>query len=69
MGACMVSNLRARTIDLDLPDMSVPSIQVIRQNRNLQHKCMDECFSAQACQESFLCNVLHYSPRIKHYRV
>jgi hypothetical protein len=40
MGACMVSNLRARTIDLDLPDVSVPSIQVIGQNCNLQHQCI-----------------------------
>jgi hypothetical protein len=61
----MISNLLAWTIDLDLSNMSVPSIQVIRQNHNLQHKCMNERFSAQECHERLLCNGLHYSRTIK----
>jgi hypothetical protein len=63
----MITNLQAWAIDLDLSNMSVPSIQVIRQNRNLQHKCMNERFSAQECHERLLCNGLHYSRTIKQF--
>jgi hypothetical protein len=63
----MITNLRAWAIDLDLSNMSVPSIQVIRQNRNLQHKCMNERFSAQECHERLLCSGLRCSRTIKQF--
>jgi hypothetical protein len=47
MSAYTKSNLRSRPIYLDLSDMSVPPVQVVGQHRNLEHKCMYECFSAQ----------------------
>ena len=51
VAACKVFNLRSWPIYLDLPDMGVPPVQVIGQHRDLEHKCMNECFSAQARQE------------------
>jgi hypothetical protein len=58
VAACTKFNLRSRPVYLDLSDMSVPPVQVIGQHRNLEHKCMNECFSAQICQERQLCNCL-----------
>ena len=39
------NGVRSWPVYLDLPDMGVPPVQVIGQNRNLEHKCMNECFS------------------------
>jgi hypothetical protein len=65
VAACTKSNLRSRSIYFDLADMSVPPIQVIGQHSNLEHKCMNECFSAQISKKKNYATVCQVST-IKH---
>ena len=38
---------RSRAVNFDLPHMSIPTIQVVWQHSNLQHKSVDKSFPAQ----------------------